>query len=76
MPTRASLRGVRSISSTEHMLRFRDGLTPVAIACRASDGRLLPQPVQVAAQEQGGDAAADAGAVAIPAVAGRSEGAH
>ena len=35
-----------------------------------------PIPVQVAAQEQGGDAAADAGAVAIPAVAGRSEGAH
>jgi hypothetical protein len=43
---------------------------------RAPHGRLLPQAVQVSAQEQGGDAGLEPGAIPVPAVAGRPEGAN
>jgi chromosome segregation ATPase len=39
----------------------------------APDGRLLPQALQVAVQQQGGDAAADGRAVALPAQSGRPQ---
>ena len=46
----------------------------VRVASRAPNGRLLPQVVQVVAQEQGGDVAADGRAVAVPTVSSWLEG--